>query len=493
MADNNQQEDNKPKPNTLAENAAVEYGLEDHEATQQDPRVRELRRIAEMAQPKKTMSGQLPPPLPTATSSDEAPPLKSALKRESTDPTESPPPPPPPPPPPTTPQVLSPQPRSTAAPPSSLASVSNNAQTEPRSNKAINTDISFDPGKQFACKTTNTTGNMYEDDEPKPAETPPPPPTAYYVDDIFDFAVVLVRNAGAMALESSKAKQRLTYTTKEHERDLNTRTDNEVEAMLIKAINGKYPDHKIIAEEEVSKSATGEVKLTNEPTWVIDPIDGTMNFVHKFPHYCISVAFLIDKSTVFGIIFNPAMQEFYSARKFQGALLNDEPIHTSGQAELKNAMVLQEYGSGMDEGRTNCYMENANRLIKKTHALRSIGSSAMGLAMVASGNADAFYFFGLHIWDMAAGNLLVTEAGGTVIDPAGGEVDILSRRVLAAASHSLAVQLAGELSQNYPKPRDDECRIVPNAEPPSKDFNAQTEFSDSSISLTSSDHSLRRR
>jgi len=117
----------------------------------------------------------------------------------------------------------------------------------------------------------------------------------------------------------------------------------------------------------------------------------------------------------------------------------------------------------------------------------------MGLAMVASGVADGFYFFGLHVWDMAAGNLLVTEASGTVMDPAGKEVDIMSRRVLAAATQPLAYQLSAELTQHYPSPRDDESKLVPKVvnDPTMKDFNAQTEFSDSTLSLSSSEYSSK--
>lgn len=104
------------------------------------------------------------------------------------------------------------------------------------------------------------------------------------------------------------------------------------------------------------------------------------------------------------------------------------------------------------------------------------------MAMVASGFADVFYFFGLHVWDMVAGNILITEAGGTVIDPAGGIVDIMSRRVLTAATRPLALLVAAELVQEYPLPRDDE---TPAAQPKTKDFSAQTEFSDSSDELDS--------
>ncbi|XP_034109648.1 uncharacterized protein LOC117571554 isoform X1 [Drosophila albomicans] len=606
--DKDKKAEEKKRPGSLAENAATGYGLEGHVATQQDPRVSELRRAEDKTQQKKTESkrseskmelkpeskpeskqsspprtpshGTPPmiatptgsrrpdekssrlvvqePPPPATPPTDETPPRKSSLKSESVSPTPPPPPPPPPPtpktpaervqsetpsppppPPPPTPKTPAEQLQPETPPPSPPPSpppppepkipaeqlqpataplpppppplpppvpiavpVETKSKKEAGVNKTTNTDISFDPSKEFACKTTNTAGKMYSEDEEEakpvepvqPVAAPPPKPphpSKLDLDDIFAFAVALVRKAGDFALASNHAKDRLSYTTKEHERDLNTSTDNDIEAMMIKEINEKYPNHKIIAEEEVSRSETGQVTLTTEPTWIIDPIDGTMNFVHHFPYYCISVALLVDKATAFGIIFNPALQEFYTARKFQGARLNDEPIHTSGQMELKDAMILQEYSSGVDECRTNAALQNASRLIKKAHALRSIGSSAMGLAMVASGVADAFYFFGLHVWDMAAGNLLVSEAGGTVMDPSGGPVDLMSRRVLAAATQPLADQLSAELTQNYPKPRDDESRVVPPTEPATKDFNEQTQFSDSSLSLSSSEPSRK--
>lgn len=466
-----------PEAEHSASNAAVNYGVEGHKANKEDPRVTQMQSEGPPSPINSTSApSDLPPPTPAAA-------LRSSLKRVSTVP-----PPPPPPPPsagttPTQPHPVVPVP----VPVDGDAPKEKQKKT-PGINKFTNTDVSFDPSKEFASKTTNTSGQMYSEEESDSASAPPPKPpvpTELNLDECFAFAVELVKRAGAFALMSNKGKERLSYTTKEHEHDLNTRTDNEVEEMLVKEITEKYPSHKIIAEEAVSRSETGQVILTDEPTWIIDPIDGTMNFVHHFPYYCISVALLVKNDTEFGIVYNPPLQELYTARKGQGAKLNDEPMHTSGQEELKNAMILQEYSSGTTA------MENANRLIKKTHALRSIGSSAMGLAMVASGVADGFYFFGLHVWDMAAGNLLVTEASGTVMDPAGGEVDIMSRRVLAAATQTLAFLLSAELTQNYPTPRDDETKLVPKLvkDPIKKDFNAQTEFSDSTLSLSSSENS----
>ncbi|XP_030372234.1 uncharacterized protein LOC115622433 [Scaptodrosophila lebanonensis] len=361
----------------------------------------------------------------------------------------------------------------------------------PSSSKNTNTDASYDATKMYNDKTTNTSRDsngmlcVYEcpiqekkvEDEKK---------MALDLDECFEVAINVIKRAGEVALTANKG--RLEYTTKQHEHDLVTRTDTEVEAMIIEAIHKKYPDHKFIGEEHITSTDNAIVVLSDEPTWVIDPIDGTMNYVHHFPYYCISVALLVEKKTEIGIILSPAMGQCYTARRGMGAHLNGEPITTSGQTNLKQAMILQEYCPGMNEARTLAVIENARRLITKAHALRSVGSSAMDLAMVASGVADAFYFFGLHIWDIAAGILLVTEAGGVVMDPAGGPIDLMSRRVLAASTKKLALELISQIQQDYPSPRDDqdrsanadECCQQSRKQTNKKDFHSQTEFSDSS-------------
>ncbi|EDV96884.1 uncharacterized protein LOC6556427 [Drosophila grimshawi] len=505
-------------PELVSPNAATNYGLEGYKATKADPR------IINMQTPKRSPPTTQQPPqppqleepqnlvvfkpskeartpvdtpakslqkLPSQAANSSQPPQTASSSQPPQAANASQPPQTPLPPPPPQPPLAARLPPVQSKPSTVRTAEQEKSQVREKKmviSKFTNTDVSFDPSKEFATKTTNTSGKLYADDEDeRSAPEPAPPPqvkatsTKLDLDEAYVFAVALVRKAGAYALTANKT--RLSFTTKEHERDLNTRVDMEIEAMIVNAITEKYPDHKIIAEEAVSNSATGQVTLSSLPTWIIDPIDGTMNFVHHFPYYCISVALLIDKETAFGIVFNPPLQEFYVARKGTGAQLNDMPMHTTNQESLRGAMILQEYSSGMNESRTSASMENTKRLIQKTHALRSIGSSAMGLAMVASGVADAFYFFGLHVWDMAAGNILVTEAGGTVIDPSGGEVDIMSRRVLAAATKPLALALSTNLVQNYPKPRDDEPRSP--AEPLTKDFNAQTDFTDSSSSFDS--------
>ncbi|EDV52621.1 uncharacterized protein LOC6546276 [Drosophila erecta] len=351
--------------------------------------------------------------------------------------------------------------------------------------KLTNTDITFHPSKAFASKGTNTSGMIYSDEENDQAEDEfprlPDQFSASDLDTLFLLACREVKKAGAIALAENEKSQE--YTTKKHTNDIVTPADNIVEETFIKAISSRYPDHQFIAEERISKSETGMVTLTDEPTWIIDPIDGTMNYVHHFPYYCISVAYLVNQETQFGIIYNPPMKNMYTAQLGKGAQMNGEIIRTTGQQNLSAAMVLQEYSSGSNEARNQVAIGNSQRLVKKTHAMRSIGSSAMCLAMVASGVADAYYNFGLHVWDMTAGALIVTEAGGVVMDPDGDELDIMSRRCLAASTEQLALDLASYLEQNYPSPRDDEPRSVnPNEygpAPETKDFTSQTDFPDS--------------
>ncbi|EDW33207.1 GL24595 [Drosophila persimilis] len=537
-------------------NAATDFGLEDTRATAQDPRVERImksERRPKCSRQKQHRKRNLHPlhHLHTFTA---APPLeKKEAALEATQPKPENPNIPAPPlrpedvrmPPPTIyssgcvtgacplPGRGQPRGKTTCSPACGLPCRSNpidewkDPEDEPDNNKRVNTDYTIDPSKEFTRTRTSTkplpdeSENVSTEANDVPATKKPlmhkevseshiagtATPKPYEkgslensgsdmaltetpsLTELFKVASKQVKAAGVMALEANKVRQE--YTTKKHDHDILTRTDNEVEEKFIREMSARYPSHKFIGEEAISKTDTGQVELTDEPTWIIDPIDGTMNYVHRFPYYCISVALIINKQPEFGIIYNPPMNEMYTARRGKGAYLNDSPIRTSGQKSLEHSLVLQEYSTGINEDRNTIVLSNTERLLKKTHAMRSIGSSAMGLAMVASGVADAFYYFGLHIWHMAAGVILVQEAGGVVIDPAGGELDLMSRRCLAAASMPLARELSDQLDQSYPSPRDDQpISKTPKVE--TKDFIAQTDFTDSSDSLVSSSESPTR-
>lgn len=179
-----------------------------------------------------------------------------------------------------------------------------------------------------------------------------------------------------------------------------------------------------------------------------------MNFVHSFPHSCISIALLVDKVTEIGIIFNPILNQKFTARRGQGSFYNGVRAHVSGEKELANALITTEFGTSRDENRTKIVLENVGKLVRVAHGLRSLGAAALNMSMVAIGAADCNYEMGIHAWDIAAGDLIVREAGGVCLDPAGGPLDLMARRIICASSREVANQVISHLTQYYPEPRD---------------------------------------
>ncbi|XP_013117263.2 inositol monophosphatase 1 [Stomoxys calcitrans] len=272
------------------------------------------------------------------------------------------------------------------------------------------------------------------------------------LDKCFEVISNLVDKAGAIIARRNETRQ--DFVCKQGDIDLVTETDQEVEILLMNGIKEQFPDHKFIGEEESSAEGAPK-KLTDSPTWIIDPVDGTMNFVHAFPHSCISVGLVVNKITELGIIYNPMLQQRFTARRGQGACYNGKAIKVSGQTELAKALITSEFGTTRDPEKMQVVKENFEKMAAQAHGIRVLGSAALNMSMVALGAADVNYEFGIHAWDVCAGDLIVREAGGVVIDPAGGDFDMMSRRVLAASSLELAKQVAKTLTQFYPKPRDD--------------------------------------
>ncbi|XP_053607435.1 inositol monophosphatase 1 [Plodia interpunctella] len=267
------------------------------------------------------------------------------------------------------------------------------------------------------------------------------------IDEYFDTALELVKACGNLIKDHVSGCNK--FELKSCDIDFVTEIDKKVEDTLIGGLSKKFPTHKFIGEETVSAGAKCE--LTDDPTWVIDPVDGTMNFVHGFPHSCISVGFVINKEPVAGIIYNPILQQLFTAKKGKGAFLNERQIYVSEVKELKNALINFEAGTSRDEERCKVVRENFKRITTTGHGVRTLGSAALSMAMVALGGADAYFEFGIHAWDIAAGAIIVREAGGVCIDPAGGAFDLLSRRVLCAGTMELAQELAKTLAQYYPE------------------------------------------
>lgn len=267
------------------------------------------------------------------------------------------------------------------------------------------------------------------------------------VDEYFEVALSLVKKAGNLITDHVSGCK--TFELKSCDIDLVTEVDKNVEDTIIGGLKAKFPDHKFIGEESVSSGAKCE--LTDDPTWIIDPVDGTMNFVHGFPHSCISVGLTINKEAIAGIIYNPVLQQLFTAKKGQGAYYNNRQIHVSKIKELGKALIAFEAGTSRDTEKREVVFENFKLVVNKVHGVRCLGSAALNMAMVALGGADANFEFGIHAWDIAAGDILVREAGGVCIDPAGGKLNLLARRVLCAATPELAEELVASVAQLYPE------------------------------------------
>jgi myo-inositol-1(or 4)-monophosphatase len=195
---------------------------------------------------------------------------------------------------------------------------------------------------------------------------------------------------------ASRNSQRKTIEVKSSNIDLVTETDQQVEKLLIDGIKSKYPDHQFIGEEDSSEGK--KAVLTDAPTWIIDPVDGTMNFVHSFPHSAISVALLVNKVAEIGIVYNPVLGQKFTARRGKGAFHNDTQITVSGEKNLSSALVTTEFGTSRDEEKTKVVLENINRLVPVVHGIRCLGAAALNICMVALGGADLYYEYGVHAW-----------------------------------------------------------------------------------------------
>ncbi|XP_058118905.1 uncharacterized protein LOC131288888 [Anopheles ziemanni] len=257
--------------------------------------------------------------------------------------------------------------------------------------------------------------------------------------EAFELAVKLVKQCNEIVLEGYRTASKRVDVKGKHW-DLVTEYDQRVEDVLLAGIRARFPHHKFCAEE--SSAASGEkLTLGSEPTWIIDPIDGTVNFVRGIQFTCISIALAVDGQLVIGIISNPSNNELYTAIKGQGAFLNGAPIKARTTELLKDALVGHEFSIGSYQPIRAALFERGKRFIEKCLGLRAFGSAALSLAYIASGQIDAYSIQFLKPWDIAAGALLITEAGGTVTSITGGAYDIMKPDIIAACSDALATTL----------------------------------------------------
>jgi len=204
-----------------------------------------------------------------------------------------------------------------------------------------------------------------------------------------------------------------------------TIADKASQKAIISIIKKSFPKHSFMAEEDRNLSCNPD------NCWVIDPLDGTVNFIHDIPMFCISIAYKQGKMTLSGVIYCPVQKEIFVAEKGKGAFLNGKRIKVSSVKEMAKSLVVT--GFPYDRARLKRVVRNLSGILGQTQGVRRLGSAAMDLAYVASGRLEAFWEEGLYPWDMAAGALIVKEAGGKVTDYAGGK-DFEEKRHLIASN-----------------------------------------------------------
>jgi len=207
-----------------------------------------------------------------------------------------------------------------------------------------------------------------------------------------------------------------------------TYVDKTAEKKIIDFLSELIPDSGFIAEEGTSDKK-GEVY-----NWVIDPLDGTTNFIHGIPTYCVSIALLKNKKLISGVIYEPNRDEMFFAWENGGSYLNNNPISVSSANKLSDSLLATGFPY-YDYKRLEAYMDILKWLMHHSRGVRRIGSAAIDLAYVACGRFEAFYEYSLNPWDVAAGALIVAEAGGSVTDFQGGDNYLFGREIIASNKH----------------------------------------------------------
>lgn len=253
--------------------------------------------------------------------------------------------------------------------------------------------------------------------------------------------VEVVKQASAFIQQEAAlfSREKIEY------KDLNnlvSYVDKEAEKLLVKGLSAILPEASFITEE----GTTGQEPDPNALNWIIDPLDGTTNFIHGIPVYCVSVGLARGKDLLVGVIHQPNMNEMFYGWKDGGAWLNGNRLQVSATPTLQESLIATGFPYYKFEKQKR-YMGILELLMRKTHGIRRMGAAAVDLAYVAAGRFDGFYEYNLNSWDMAAGVLLIKEAGGKVTDFKGGDNYLFGGDIIAATgAHQ---ELVDVISENF--------------------------------------------
>ena len=259
-----------------------------------------------------------------------------------------------------------------------------------------------------------------------------------------NIAIKAARRAGQIINRASNDLDRLTVSTKKPN-DFVTEVDKAAEAAIIETLLEAYPTHGILAEESGQQAGKGD----EEYQWIIDPLDGTTNFIHGLPQYAISIALAKGGVIEQALVFDPNRNELFTASKGGGAFLNERRIRVSGRARLAAALIGTGFPYRMFE-HIDLYLAIFKELAQKTAGQRRPGAASLDLAYVACGRYDAFWEFGLAPWDIAAGALLISEAGGLISDLR-GEANYLETGNVVAGTPKVFAPLIKLIEEKLPE------------------------------------------
>jgi myo-inositol-1(or 4)-monophosphatase len=253
-------------------------------------------------------------------------------------------------------------------------------------------------------------------------------------------AIKAARRGAAVINRASFDIDRL-QVTEERPNDFVTEVDQAAEQAIIDVLSKAYPDHAILAEES---GASANLHDENENVWIIDPLDGTTNFIHGFPQYCVSIALQHRGQITQAVVYDPTRNDLFTATKGGGAYLNEKRIRVTKRDKIADALI----GTGFpysDMAALDEYMQMFRIMTEKSSGLRRPGAAALDLAYVAAGRLDGFFEKSLKPWDIAAGSLLITEAGG-IVGTFAGESDYLYKGNVIAGSPKIFAQMAALLA-----------------------------------------------
>ena len=246
-------------------------------------------------------------------------------------------------------------------------------------------------------------------------------------DAIRDLACHLARAAGAIQRERYETS--FLVRTKSASIDLVTEVDHACEALIIETLRKERPEDAILAEE-----GGGEDRADAEWRWVIDPLDGTMNYAHGYPRFCVSIAAERAGSAELGVVYDPLLDELFVAERGAGATLNDRSLRVSKEREIGRALIATGFAYDVHRSADD-NVDHFAHFVKRARGLRRDGSAALDLCYVAAGRFDGFWELKLQPWDVAAGNLIVLEAGGRISDFCGAASPGDGRETVASNGH----------------------------------------------------------